>query len=828
MTRIVLGLILALQYPIPGVPVGGGNPSQETPSVPPTITFDAPCVETICTFSNLTQNLGGTITAGSGAITGASLTCSGATTIGPVSVAGAGETTWARLAQVFAVGTTACVVTVTDANARTAAVGKSLVGINPDTQNPTVEVQGSCASGCATTATSIVVPVNCTDDVACVTMTWSRSPTANGQCDAVSLQTLTTQFNCDLPLVATGGLTTVNAFTFFGFDQQAKSGTDTSNITRTVNITVTGVFNPCSVNVSCTVYLDAAGGNGTYTFSKLTGSYLTSNPAFSLTTTGNRGVITGTCTVIGETQDLTFRATDGLAATGDSTTLTMRCIDPTAQTYFQQIGALTEAQAITVCANNGDAKGCSLSTLAQLTALTQNGVTMHTIDSSTFGMNVAKLTWPQTVPSGPESGNSLRMRAIENEGRSLFIWDTYYDASFGPETCGGPGRSPNGYQHKEFQIEFDDHATADGPISLEIQTQLGKKNWSTCDDWGGYGIRLYTSTPQSNSQLAYNETENLNAGSDKSAGEGTFAPARERPVPWGQWIRHWLEVVYNQSEAAFTSWNTKYGITVPTGTYHMVSYWIAGPGFGPIRLAYKFPLRIGYSSTHTTVTTLTCSGTTATLTASGSLPWANTNETIYISGGNEANHKGVFQILTKQTSGSPSTTTLTYTNASCPGSGTGTYKVGSARTWSNAFWWEHDTSSTNPEATGFVTVTGTDGTVIANGLTLKRSDNEKFITQQPPGCSGATCRTIAGGTVQIYVQAKNGGPDGNTAAATVLNFDPLVAGVTSSVVGAGGLTGGRYVTSGDLIMYQRWYSWLKNYTLPATPEDDTVIFQRPQ
>lgn len=100
----------------------------------------------------------------------------------------------------------------------------------------------------------------------------------------------------------------------------------------------------------------------------------------------------------------------------------------------------------------------------------------------------------------------------------------------------------------------------------------------------------------------------------------------------------------------------------------------------------------------------------------------------------------------------------------------------------HASWWG---VSRNPAAaaSGTVTFTGTDGTVIPAGTTLQRSDGVDYTTDAEG--------TIASGTVDIAVTATEGGQDTNADAGVSLSLVSPIAGAQSSAtVATGGLTGG--------------------------------------
>lgn len=84
---------------------------------------------------------------------------------------------------------------------------------------------------------------------------------------------------------------------------------------------------------------------------------------------------------------------------------------------------------------------------------------------------------------------------------------------------------------------------------------------------------------------------------------------------------------------------------------------------------------------------------------------------------------------------------------------------------------------------GDVTFTGTNGTVIPEGLRLKRSDGAFFLTTESA--------TISSGTATAAAQAVNAGAGGNTEAGGALVVVNSIAGLnTNATVASGGITGG--------------------------------------
>ncbi|MGB0683414.1 MAG: baseplate J/gp47 family protein [Magnetovibrionaceae bacterium] len=86
-------------------------------------------------------------------------------------------------------------------------------------------------------------------------------------------------------------------------------------------------------------------------------------------------------------------------------------------------------------------------------------------------------------------------------------------------------------------------------------------------------------------------------------------------------------------------------------------------------------------------------------------------------------------------------------------------------------------------ATGAVTVTGTDGTVVPAGTVLQRADEVRYQTTAET--------TVEAGTVSLDLVAEATGQTGNAAAGVTLTLvNPIVGLATSGQVTAGALTGG--------------------------------------
>lgn len=94
------------------------------------------------------------------------------------------------------------------------------------------------------------------------------------------------------------------------------------------------------------------------------------------------------------------------------------------------------------------------------------------------------------------------------------------------------------------------------------------------------------------------------------------------------------------------------------------------------------------------------------------------------------------------------------------------------------------------KASGSVTFTGTNGTVIASGTEIIRSDGTSYLTTAEG--------TVASGTVTLSVQAAVAGAAGAADAGTAMKFVSPVSGVNASgVVAAGGLGGGADAETDD-------------------------------
>ena len=96
-------------------------------------------------------------------------------------------------------------------------------------------------------------------------------------------------------------------------------------------------------------------------------------------------------------------------------------------------------------------------------------------------------------------------------------------------------------------------------------------------------------------------------------------------------------------------------------------------------------------------------------------------------------------------------------------------------------------------ASGTVTFTGSNGSIIPSGTIVQRQDGQQYTTQADA--------TIASGTATAAVLANTAGSAGNTAAAVAMILLSPIAGVQSQIaVAAGGITGGDDVETDEKLL----------------------------
>ncbi|MEJ1358356.1 MAG: baseplate J/gp47 family protein [Candidatus Sedimenticola sp. (ex Thyasira tokunagai)] len=103
-------------------------------------------------------------------------------------------------------------------------------------------------------------------------------------------------------------------------------------------------------------------------------------------------------------------------------------------------------------------------------------------------------------------------------------------------------------------------------------------------------------------------------------------------------------------------------------------------------------------------------------------------------------------------------------------------------------WWLPSGRKASAKATGRVTCSGTDGSVIGTGTSLQSGDGREYTTD--------TEATIAAGTATVAITAVAPGAAGNDNSGITLNFISTVPGVSSqAIVDAPGLSGGTDIES---------------------------------
>jgi hypothetical protein len=350
MRRVLLGLVFAalttvaawaqLQQ-IPFV-----RPSRDGLQAPvgPSGTWHGPTSETVYETSVAAQVMTGTATAGSFALTSVDMACSGATSL---QTAAAGTTSWA-LAIEFAVGTTTCWATISDSGSGVFIIQKTFIVTVPDVSDPVVTVATNAGVNYSVSTASTDVSVDCSDNVACQTLAWSRTG-AVGTCTLNSLSGPATNWTCAVTLVATNNRTTANAFTFTGTDQADGDGTDTITITRTVTLEITSSSLPTATqNTAYSSQLSERGGTGTgQAWDNNSGG--TSLAAYEAACTGlsvsSSGLVSGTPTDLGDgTCNATVKLTDS-GANSDTAAISIPVVAQGAEgpfTFFTEMSVRSD------------------------------------------------------------------------------------------------------------------------------------------------------------------------------------------------------------------------------------------------------------------------------------------------------------------------------------------------------------------------------------------------------------------------------------------------------------------------------------------------------
>lgn len=221
---------------------------------------------------------------------------------------------------------------------------------------------------------------------------------------------------------------------------------------------------------------------------------------------------------------------------------------------------------------------------AQLDALTNLGTSnyfRYLVGSDPYAtpQDGAKFYKPTDDQIGTASdsvpGNQqLKMPIGLNSGSVLITWDFWY----GPEFRNNMGSIAN---YKTFQIRQG----VDG------------RWWTHVNRWTLAGAHPEVSRVV---QAMTGGSESAPAGFFRTQpglepeGPGTQG-YESYPIYYGRWTRYWVEIRLNQPDTAFTEWkalgsNGLNGNSANlTGTYHMLSMWVADEQRPPVRVLYRVP-----------------------------------------------------------------------------------------------------------------------------------------------------------------------------------------------------------------------------------------------
>jgi hypothetical protein len=195
----------------------------------------------------------------------------------------------------------------------------------------------------------------------------------------------------------------------------------------------------------------------------------------------------------------------------------------------------------------------------------------------------AKFYKPVDDKIGTESdsipGNQqLRMPIGIDRGSVLITWDFWY----GPEFRHNVGRVVN---YKTFQIRQGDGASRSGG---RWWTLLNRFNARLADD---EFARAFDSLNRSGFPLppgAVDRKPIAPAGAGAVGGEA-FA------VKYGKWTRYWVEIALSvpADDPRWNDWKSlSDGTKKLTGTWHMISLWMADESTDPVRILYRVPWRM--------------------------------------------------------------------------------------------------------------------------------------------------------------------------------------------------------------------------------------------
>lgn len=190
------------------------------------------------------------------------------------------------------------------------------------------------------------------------------------------------------------------------------------------------------------------------------------------------------------------------------------------------------------------------------------------------GADGAQVTWDQALPN---ISQQLFLPVQQDSGTYLLIVDYYYPSLWRAVALGGVIAAAN-YVRKELQARYDAVTSeAQGQIFFEQYCQMVQGGNPAVNDpayVGNYQTRIYSQIPAP-SDAGMIPVVKRGAGTSGSWEVG---------IRHSTWIRFIQEHRLNQPHTAFTSWEATYGVSLPAGTYHMISAWMLQAGDDPTNL----------------------------------------------------------------------------------------------------------------------------------------------------------------------------------------------------------------------------------------------------
>lgn len=415
----------------------------------------------------------------------------------------------------------------------------------------------------------------------------------------------------------------------------------------------------------------------------------------------------------------------------------------------------------------------------------------------------------------------------EVTGEYLTTIDMWYDQSMAEVANGGSLNSyGGGVNWKAFMHRFDETDTpgATGAITWEpwLKAALG-----TASGLGHQASRAYSN--DATGQQLNDGQPFLPRGLDSQVHGTSTALFSDTGtvIPYNQWVRLVVLLNLNRPETDFADWNTQTGLTLASGTYHQVSqWWVIGSSVycvywkvplwntnnTTVRAEYKsWSIHMDTSSDHEQSTgVVRFTGTDGSTISSGSL--------IYNTAGTKR-YRTSSSTLSSGTAQSGSTaTTFVIRNST-------TLTDNQARGATLTL-----TGGTGSGQTGIVAsnVGATDVLTMVDAWSVTPDNTTTYTLSSP--------NRIVAGYVDIPVSSSTGtgspktaGYFSNVADNTEFTFlkqgGSTPSGVDDASFAEGAITGGLNVLAADAVFYFKDAAMLKNYTLPATPTDDTLIFE---